>query len=191
MRNNEVIMFKKKAFTLAEVLIVMALIGFLFTLMIPNIVQKQSTTKYIETAQIAQNTLQEAFSKVAKDNKDLYPQDWKSVRESHNKSEAIVKEIAKKTSIISFCGDTPIGCFANTQYKTLNGVETSILTEEMKHHQKTRASREYIARETLRTEDSETYSRPLRYEYADPQMSATYFTLLNGGSVALKTNSKY
>lgn len=36
---------KKKAFTLAEVLIVMALIGFLFTLMIPHLVQKQGSQK--------------------------------------------------------------------------------------------------------------------------------------------------
>ena len=32
---------KNRGFTIAEVLIVMALIGFLFTLMIPHLVQKQ------------------------------------------------------------------------------------------------------------------------------------------------------
>ena len=184
-------MFKKKAFTLAEVLIVMALIGFLFTLMIPNIVQKQSTTKYIELVQTSQATLQDAFSKVAQDNDELYPQDWENVRKSHNKSEAIVKEIAKKTSIISFCGDSPTGCFANTEYRTLNGVVTNILTEEMKHHQKTRSSKDYIVREKQHNDETGYYSRPLYYASAKPQISATYFTLLNGGSVVLKTNSKY
>ena len=185
-------MLKKKAFTMAEILIVMFLIGFLFTLMIPNVMQKQSSTKFIENAQLAQNTLQEAFSKAAAANDDLYPQDWESVRYSHNKAEAIVKEIAKKTSVMSFCGSSPEGCFASDEYRTLNGAPTNILTEKMKSSIKKRDSQDYIVSKKIYNEDTEEYRlKKLEYTFADPQYATTYFTLLNGGAVALKTNSTY
>ncbi|MBR6722113.1 type II secretion system protein [bacterium] len=185
-------MLKKKAFTMAEILIVMALIGFLFTLMIPNVIHKQGSTKFIENAQLAQTTLQEAFGKVAAANDDLYPQDWESVRESYNKSEAIVKEIAKKTSVMSFCGSSPDGCFASTEYRTLNGAPTKILTEEMDSSLKQRDRDEYIRTKKTYNEYTEEYkTKRLDYTPADPKRSVTYFALLNGGSVALKTNSTY
>ena len=181
----------KKAFTMAEILIVMALIGFLFTLMIPNVIHKQGSTKFIENAQLAQTTLQEAFGKVAAANDDLYPQDWESVRESYNKPEAIVKEIAKKTSVMSFCGSVPDGCFA-TEYRTLNGAPTKILTEEMDSSLKQRDRDEYIRTKKTYNEYTEEYkTKRLDYTPADPKRSVTYFALLNGGSVALKTNSTY
>ena len=51
-------MKNKKAFTLAEVLIVLALVGFLFTLTIPNLVQKQGSLEYIKKAKQKQKQLQ-------------------------------------------------------------------------------------------------------------------------------------
>ena len=190
--NNEVNMFKKKAFTLAEVLIVMALIGFLFTLMIPNLVQKQSSTKFVEAAQKAQTTLQNAFTKISEENGGLYAQDWRSVRESGNKSEAIVKEIAKKTSVISFCGTSLQGCFSTGEYRTLNGVVTNILKEKMPKYEYTREPSEYIAKQKVGEDEyGDSIYKALKYTPADPETSETYFALLDGGSVALKTNSTY
>lgn len=188
-------MFKKKAFTLAEVLIVMALIGFLFTLMIPNVVQKQSSTKFIERAQIAQSTLQNAFQRVAQENDGLYPLDWESVRESSNKTEAIVKELAKKTSIMSFCGNNLQGCFSTGTYRTLNSVETNIIQEKMKPYEslidfeKAKATKKKKKRNEYGFDD--IIEVKLKYEDADPKNSVTYFSLLDGGSVAIKTNSTY
>lgn len=184
-------MFKKNAFTLAEVLVVMFLIGFLFTLMIPNVVQKQTSTKFIENAQKAQATLQEAFKKVAEDNDGLYPQDWESVRKSSNKSEAIVKELAKKTSVMSFCGRNLQGCFATTEYRTLNSVPTKILEEDMKPHDLKRDSDDYILKKKKTDLSSDYYNDKITYTDAEPEFSTTNFILLEGGSVSLKTNSKY
>lgn len=186
-------MSKKNAFTLAEVLVVMFLIGFLFTLMIPNVVQKQTTTKFIENAQKAQATLQTAFQKAAEDNEDLFPQDWESVRESSNKSEAIVKELSKKTSIMSFCGNKLQGCFSTEGYRTLNGVPTDILTQEMKPHQFHRDQDDYILREKVNPSDSESdnVGEKLKYTKANPKATTTNFVLLDGGSISLKTNSRY
>ncbi|MBQ8668167.1 type II secretion system protein [bacterium] len=189
-------MFKKKAFTMAEVLIVMALIGFLFTLMIPNLVQKEGSRKYIESAQKAQTKLQEAFRKAADANDGLFPQDWESVRYSSNKSEAIVKEISKRASVMSFCGNSLQGCFATTEYRTINSIPTTILKDPMPPHQVKRSSSEYIAKQKRKSSDEYDYDaneepKALEYMKADPEISATYFALLDGGSVAIKTNSTY
>lgn len=188
-------MFKKKAFTLAEVLIVMGLIGFLFTLMIPNLVQKQSSTKFVEKAQVTQNILQAAFKSVADENDGLYPLDWESVREHPNKSEAIVKELAKKTSIMSFCGTSLQGCFSTGEYRTLNGVVTTILQDDMEPFEKKRERSEYIATKKISKRNEygfdDVTEKPYNYTTSDPTYSETYFSLLDGGSVVLKTNSTY
>lgn len=46
---------KKRAFTLAEVLIVIALIGFLCTLTLPTFMQTRGSSKFIEKAQKIEN----------------------------------------------------------------------------------------------------------------------------------------
>lgn len=186
---------KKTAFTLAEVLIVMALIGFLFTLMIPNLAQKRSSTKFIEQAQIAQTKLQDAITKTAAENNDSNPMDWESVRASENKSEAIIKAISKKLSIMSYCGGSPRGCFASTDYRTLNGKVTTVITDEMEDFSKTAEPEEYKLKIKKTKTDDEGYSLDYtinaKYTDADPEKSTTYINLLEGGSIALKTNSTY
>lgn len=188
-------MFKKKAFTLAEVLVVMALIGFLFTLMMPTLMQKQSSTKYIENAQKAQANLQEAFKRVSEENGGLYAMDWESVRTSSNKSDAIAKAIAKKSSIMSFCGENLRGCFSTNGYKTLNGVATTVIKDNIKENYYTREENDYLAKEKSVSYDEyglkTVKTKPLKYTEANPKFSSTYFSLIDGGSVAIKTNSTY
>ena len=166
---------KKLAFTLAEVLIVMALIGFLFTLMIPTVMTKQTTTKYIEAVKIAQTKLQTALDATIEANKGRLPQDWDSVREAENKSDAIVKELAKKLQIMSYCEDIPTGCFA-PKYQTLNGKPTKVITDDMEPYEK--------------TFDNSSEDEDFEYTSANPEYSSTYITLLEGGSVVLKTYSE-
>lgn len=193
---------KKKAFTLAEVLIVMALIGFLFTLMLPTLVQKQSTTKFVDAAKEAQTKLQEAFNMTAKQNKNLPPLDWPNVRATSNKSDAIMKEIANNLQVMSFCSDSAKGCFASSGYKTLNGVATNVITDEMEPARKkidleSENTNIYNQDESGWGEDTnaEGYEQTvqqqpqLQYEAAYPELSSTYVTLINGMSVALKTSS--
>lgn len=201
---------KKKAFTIAEVLIVMALIGFLFTLMIPNLVQKQGSQKYIEAAQKAQTKLQDAFSATAKANKNKLPLDWENVRQSTNKSEAIIKEISKNLQIMSYCGDTYRGCFSTNGYRTLNGIQTKVISDNMEPYKMTlplfdtyennnsdennEQTDEYID-EYENNNENETSAnkkaKKIEYTKADPEFSSTYVSLLEGGSLVLKTNSTY
>ena len=184
---------KKNAFTLAEVLIVMALIGFLFTLMIPTVVQKQSTTKYIEHLQSAQAKLQTALDMTAKDNNNLPPHDWPSVRMSENKSDAIMKELAKHLQIMSYCGNSSKGCFSQNNYRTLNGKNTSIIVEDMEPNSQTIESDTYTESDMLNQDESGwgevNPQMELEYTEALPESSSTYVSLIDGGAVVLKTNS--
>ena len=186
---------KKKAFTLAEVLIVMALIGFLFTLMIPHLVQKQGSQKNIESLKTAQSKLQEAFDIASKANNNLNPQDWESVRNSENKSEAIIKEVVKKLSVMSYCGSSPKGCFASGEYRTLNGVPTKVLNDPMEPFRLTLDPKDYMVTQTQEVTDEygDTVEQnvPLTYTKAEPEVTSTFITLLDGGSVVLKTASTY
>ena len=186
---------KNRGFTIAEVLIVMALIGFLFTLMIPHLVQKQVSQKNIESLKTAQSKLQEAFDITAKANNNLNPQDWESVRNSENKSEAIIKEVAKKLSVMSYCGTSPKGCFASGEYRTLNGVPTKVLNDPMEPFRLTLDPEDYIVTQTQEVTDEfgDTVEQkvPLTYTKAEPEVASTFITLLDGGSVVLKTASTY
>lgn len=184
---------KKNAFTLAEVLIVMALIGFLFTLMLPTLVQKQSSTKYIESLKTAQDKLQTALDMTAKDNHNLPPQDWPSVRVSENKSDAIMKELAKHLQIMSYCGNSSKGCFSQKTYRTLNGKNTSVITDDMDPNTQTITKDEYSESDFSNQDETgwEEVSQEPQWEYTEalPEFSSTYVSLLDGGAVVLKTNS--
>ena len=193
---------KRKGFTLAEVLIVLALVGFLFTLTIPNVIHKQGSQKYIETLITAQSKLQTAFDETAKVNNNKLPLDWDSVKASSNKSEAIMKEIGKRLQIMSYCGSYDKGCFAPNGYRTLNGLTTTVVTDDMEPFAKTSSipQENIVAKndsglesqdEVEETTDSEPKVKEVQYEQAYPKPSSIYVSLLDGGSVVLKTSSTY
>ena len=192
---------KNKAFTLAEVLIVLALVGFLFTLTIPNVIHKQGSQKYIETLTTAQSKLQTAFEETAKANNNKLPLDWDNVKASNNKSEAIIKELGKRLQIMSYCGTSDSGCFAPNGYRTLNGVATTVITDDMEPFARTSQlpQDDIVANDNVGLnlqDESESNSeqpmqKPVQYHQADPKASSVYVSLLDGGSIALKTSSTY
>ena len=197
---------KKRAFTLAEVLIVIALIGFLCTLTLPTFVQTRGSSKFIEKAQKNRELVQVAINEVSAMNHNYTPDDWESVRTSSNKSQAIIKELSKRLKILSYCGSSPTGCFAAQGYKTLGGVKTDIVKEDMKSASESMEKESY--RFDVRYEDSEfdnnydsdsgldsnnisVTNENLDYTTANPKYSSTYVSLLEGGSLVLKTSSTY
>lgn len=196
---------KKNAFTLAEILIVLALVGFLFTLTLPNLIQKQGTTKFIEKAKSTQEKLQFAFDAVSKKHKGALPLDWTEVRNSSNKSEAISKELANSLQIMSYCGSSPKGCFSPNGYKTLNGQKTNVISDTMEkpiQNLSDNSSLAFIEDSSSISEQDDEYSTSSdennienynsendNYQQADPEYSSTYVTLIDGSSVAIKTST--
>ena len=192
-------MKNKKAFTLAEVLIVLAVVGFMFTLTIPNLVQKQGSLEYIKKARQMQKDIQTALTEVSALNGNKNPDDWNSVRTSENKAEAITQELSKKIKILSYCGKTPQGCFAPKGYRTLSGRSTDAIFAPLK------PSRLTIDKEFLPDEQDEQLNmndinafyednnKPAKPQYteANPQSSLSFISLLDGGAAVIKTNSTY
>ncbi len=178
-------MNNKKAFSMTEVLVTIFILGFLFTLMIPHVIQKEGTKKLIESTQIHHSKLQRAFNKAAEANNSEDPLDWKDVRLSENKANAIVKELSKHIEIITLCGNHLKGCFSTGDYRTLNGILTDVLTEDMKPYELSKNTFEIFE------SDNETYdsNKKLNYTKASPTAASSYFSLLDGGAVAIKTTS--
>ena len=194
-------MKNKKAFTLAEVLIVLALVGFLFTLTIPNLVQKQGSLEYIKKAKQMQKDLQTALTEVSAINGNKNPDDWKTVRTSENKAEAITNELSKKIKVLSFCGASPLGCFAPKGYRTISGRSTNAVFQPLKPNRLT-IDKEFPLEDTNQGEqlnvndlnafyDDEQKSQQPQYTEAKPKSSVSFISLLDGGAAVIKTNSTY
>lgn len=172
----------KKAFSMTEVLIIFIVIGFIFTLMVPHVIQKEGTKKFIESTQIHHSKLQRAFNKAAEANKIDNPLDWPSVKLSENKAEAIVKELSSYIPIMSFCGNGLNGCFSTGEYRTLNGILTNVISDDMKPYQNSKKSFDIFS-------NNEDSADTQKYKKANPKASSSYISLIDGGSVAIKTNS--
>ena len=194
-------MKNKKAFTLAEVLIVLALVGFLFTLTIPNLVQKQGSLEYIKKAKQMQKDLQTALTEVSAINGNKNPDDWETVRTSENKAEAITNELSKKIKVLSFCGASPLGCFAPKGYRTISGRSTNTVFQPLKPNRLT-IDKEFPLEDTNQDEqlnvndlnafyDDEQKSQQPQYTEANPKSSVSFISLLDGGAAVIKTNSTY
>ncbi len=191
---------KNKAFTLAEVLIVLTLVGFLFTLTLPNLIQKQGSVKNIEHAKAAQEKLQTAFEMTSKKYNGANPMDWPEVRNSSNKSEAIVKELANNLQIMSYCGNSAKGCFSPNGYRTLNGAPTKVITDEMEPIRKFLIDEDHYLSDNDNADDennsdmdtnneAEQQEKALTYIEASPAATSTYISFLDGGSAAFKTST--
>lgn len=195
---------KKRAFTLAEVLVTITVIGFLCMLTLPTLMHSRGNKEYINKARKNMETLQVAINEVSAMNNNYTPDDWELVRNEKNKAESIVKALSKRLPILSYCGDKPNGCFATDGYKTIGGNKTNIIFQDMKPNQDTIEKTSYKF-EPRYNENSEfnygefdynsqninVTQENLSYTTANPKYSNSYFSLIDGGSVAIKTNSTY
>ena len=195
---------KKRAFTLAEVLVTLTVIGFLCILTLPTIMQTRGTTEYVKKARKSMETLQVAINEVSAMNNNYTPDDWEIVRNSSNKAEGIVKALSKRLSILSYCGDKPNGCFATDGYKTLSNTKTNIIFQDMKPNKNTMEKTSYKFEVKYHNNDEFNYGEfdynsknvtaskeNLEYTTANPEYSNSYISLIEGSSIAIKTNSTY
>lgn len=195
---------KKRAFTLAEVLVTITVIGFLCMLTLPTLMQTRGTTEYVKKARKSMETLQVAINEVSAMNNNYTPDDWEIVRNSSNKAEGIVKALSKRLSILSYCGDKPNGCFAMDGYKTLSNTKTNIIFQDMKPNEQTieKDSYKFEVRYNNNNNDGFSYGEfdynsknidvikeTLEYTPATPLINNTYISLIDGSSIAIKTNS--
>jgi prepilin-type N-terminal cleavage/methylation domain-containing protein len=117
---------KKYAFTLAEVLITLGIIGIIAELTIPTLIQNVQDKAAVASLKKAYSELSQAFTSAINDNGT--PDNWGLVPFSNPTGLANLNTIMSKyLKYTKNCG-TGTGCFPNVAYKDLNN-RTDIITE--------------------------------------------------------------
>lgn len=114
-------MFNRKslAFTLAEVLIVVGIIGIIAEITIPTLVSNIQDQKTIGMLKKEFSVFSQAYSMAVQDNGT--PDNWNLVAAgSSTGAENMLKVLAPYFKVTKFCGTTTQGCFPYVWYKTIN-----------------------------------------------------------------------
>lgn len=117
---------KLKAFTLAEVLLVLSVIGVVAALTIPTLIQKVSNDQYVAKLKKQYSTISQAFNLVLND----YGGDITSLFTPGNSDSNVMNVFAGKLNLLKNCGISA-GCLYSTPYYNLNGTQ---ITNNMEAH---------------------------------------------------------
>ena len=111
---------KKKAFTLAEVLITLVIIGVIAALTIPNLMQKYTEQTTVKKVQKFYSNLANAYNLAAKDNGPA--SEWGIIGITEENSNKVYEMLFKPYfKIARNCRETNTGkCITNSPYKRLN-----------------------------------------------------------------------
>lgn len=111
---------KKLAFTLAEVLITLGIIGIVAEMTIPTLMQNVTQMATIASAKKAFTTFSQAYNLAVNDNGT--PDTWNMVAASSSTgSENALKVLQPYFKVSNFCGTSVAGCFPYVWYSARNG----------------------------------------------------------------------
>lgn len=112
----------KSAFTLAEVLITLGIIGVVAALTIPSLVQKYQEKQAVTALKKVYSTLQSAYTMAVQENGT--PENWDWGTGGGNLSGALegLNKLAPYLKITKNCENSP-GCWPDLEYKTLSSVK--------------------------------------------------------------------
>lgn len=114
----------KKAFTLAEVLVTLGIIGVVSAMTVPSLMQNYQRQSYVAQLHKVYNELSQALMNVMTENNALSLTESPLVSDSQSNTTNSEKFIKKYLKVVNDCGtglNTP--CFAK-EYKTLKGETT-------------------------------------------------------------------
>lgn len=111
------------AFTLAEVLIVIGIIGIIAQMTIPTLMKNTETTQRVVGLKKAYSTLSQAYTMAVNDNGT--PDGWNIGTEPGDGPGAVnfLNVLAPYFKVTKNCGTTLLGCFKDITYRYLNGGE--------------------------------------------------------------------
>src|SRR5574344_1664148 len=109
---------RKNAFTLAEVLITLGIIGVVAALTIPTLMQKTEERETVSKLKKEYTILTNAYNLSKNDNGDA--SNWGTWDDDNNGSEIVLENFIPYFNVLKNCGITESGCFA-TSYKQLSG----------------------------------------------------------------------
>ena len=110
---------RKSAFTLAEVLITLGIIGVVAALTLPTLIANYKKQVIISKLNKVYSTISQAYISAKSDNGEL--QDWKleNYTESDKDDEDILYYLLPYLKVLRFCGKSEKGCFPNVLYGSI------------------------------------------------------------------------
>ena len=110
---------RKFAFTLAEVLITLGVIGIVAALTLPTLIANYKKQVIISKLNKVYSTISQAYIFAKSDNGEL--QDWKleNYTESDKDDEDILYYLLPYLKVLRFCGKSEKGCFPNVAYGSI------------------------------------------------------------------------
>ena len=110
---------RKSAFTLAEVLITLGVIGIVAALTLPTLIANYKKQVIISKLNKVYSTISQAYIFAKSDNGEL--QDWKleNYTESDKDDEDILYYLLPYLKVLRFCGKSEKGCFPNIAYGSI------------------------------------------------------------------------
>ncbi|MBP7212304.1 type II secretion system protein [bacterium] len=109
----------KKAFTLAEVLITLGIIGVVAALTIPTLMQKTEERETVSKLKKVYSTLQNAYSRAINDEGEL--SDWGTITDTAASSDLVLQKFVPYLNVLKNCGTTDFSCFYTGTYSTFKG----------------------------------------------------------------------
>ncbi len=110
---------KKYAFTLAEVLITLAIIGVVAALTIPTVIRNYQERQTVTALKKFYTEISQAYSRAQVDNGTPDNWNWGTGEGNGTDADRIIDILSPYLKITKRCGNQA-GCFASSTYKTLN-----------------------------------------------------------------------
>ena len=118
--------YRKAAFTLAEVLVTLGIIGVVSAMTVPSLMQNYQRQSYVTQLHKVYNELSQALVRYQNDSNAL------NIKEAGLTNQAAIESFVKNYfKVINDCGETKTPCFAS-EYKKLTG--TAVATWNPKAH---------------------------------------------------------
>jgi len=123
-------MKNKRAFTLAEVLITLAIIGIIAAITIPSIVANHQKRALETQFAKAYRTVSQAVNLAIAEHGGIDTWDWKDSYTSAEKDQFVKKYITPHLNIVKYCptGDGNKDCFPEAMYRLFDGTDWRTLT---------------------------------------------------------------
>ncbi len=110
---------RKAAFTLAEVLITLGIIGVVAAMTIPTLIQKYKIQEYVSKLNKFYTVISNAYIRAKQDNGDIFGWNLAKYESSTSDEEDFLYYILPYMNVVKFCGKNEKGCFPDITYGSI------------------------------------------------------------------------
>ncbi len=110
---------KRAAFTLAEVLITLGIIGVVAAMTMPSLIQKYKIQEYVSKLNKFYTVISNAYIRAKQDNGDISGWNLAGYESSSSDEEDFLYYILPYMNVLKFCGKNEKGCFSDIIYGSI------------------------------------------------------------------------